>query len=248
MKIRANTIKIILLIILQIFVVYVLFNLILVGLIYHFVVPKVDEFFSQPSRTDLALEALEEKYGESFAFESSIGADTSGVFSIYVTCESMPNKRIKVGKEYSYEPYTDNYLAVKYEDETKNYLYNSITEYFSDVRIFYDASTSGTISPEVPIDISFEEFLSSPTGPHHLIIEVKESAFTSREDAEKFAKKLENTGLTYFLSIIVIEDHIYGTLSKDELSKKMGYREFVECLKVGKEPEREQYYLEWLEN
>ena len=105
-----------------------------------------DIFDNEPkvNVNELALEYMEQKYGEKFEYSAPVGASYTGTRSFLATCESFGDKKILVQienyKDRENRVIRDNYIAVKYEDKVREFFKQISDEEFGASEIFYNAS------------------------------------------------------------------------------------------------------------
>ena len=198
---------------------------------------------------DAALEYMEQKYGEKFEFVAPWGDSMTGDHELVVACESLAGERIIVKiSNYKSEDrvFQDNYLAVKYYEETVGFLSQCANEVFGDSKVYYKVARSA-LSPELPADASFEEYFADEEGFISANIAVKASSFTSKEQAENVMDPiLSACGAGYIgVLLVVVDDAEYESLDVDTLGKKAVLGQFVHCARLTKQGSDVQ--LEWLE-
>ena len=155
---------------------------------------------------DRALEYLEQKYGEKFEYDSTFGTGT--VFStpdkrkIFVTCKSLPEKRILVaisgkGKK---ETYSDNYMEYFYEKKTADYLSKAAEEYLKDITVESNFPAFPSEEGIVP-ETSFEDYILLTTVS--VIISVNDSD-SDKDKVFEFVNALKRQGVHFELDIKII--------------------------------------------
>lgn len=198
---------------------------------------------------DAALEYMEQKYGEKFEYVAPWGNSMSGDHELIVTCESLAGKDIFV-KISSYRDedrvFQDNYLAVKYGEETASFLNQCANEVFGESKVYYNVAEKA-LSADLLADASFEEYLADEAGYLSAYIAVRESSFTEKEQAEKVTDSILLACGAGYISIIlaVVDDAEYEFLDEDMLEEKIVLRQFARCARLTKENGDVQ--LEWLE-
>ena len=197
---------------------------------------------------DAALEYMEQKYGEKFEFVAPWGDSMTGDHELIVTCESLAGKDIIVKiSDYRSEDrvFQDNYLAVKYYEETVSFLSQCANEVFGDSKVYYKVAKSA-LSPELPADASFEEYFADEEGFISAYIAVKASSFTSKEQVENVTEPiLSACGAGYLcVLLVVVDDAEYELLEEDTLTKKIVRRQFVHCARLTRQGSDIRF--EWL--
>lgn len=196
-----------------------------------------------------ALEYMEQKYGEKFEYVQPWGNSMSGDHELIVACESLAGREIVVKiSNYKEENrvFQDNYLAVKYCEETVDFLGQCANEIFGESRVYYNVAHKA-LSAGLSADASFEEYFADEEGFTVALITVKESSFTSREQAEKVMDPILSAygGWYLCINLIVVEDAEYESLDRDTLSDRIIRREFKNCARLTKQ--NDDVVLKWLE-
>jgi hypothetical protein len=195
-----------------------------------------DPVRNEPARNinDAALSYMEQKYGEEFEYAAPWGNSMSGTHELIVSCASLPGQEIVVQIEnYKRDDkvFRDNYLAVKYRQQTADFVNDCAVEVFGRATIFYEAANDG-LSSSLPADASFDEFLADTRVPLGVMIEVKASDLSSREQAEKVAKLIAERSAGFYLTLVAVDDDVYGALDRKSLNERIPSRQFVECASI----------------
>ena len=183
---------------------------------------------------DVALEYMEQKYGEKFDYGASYGNSMSGTHDLLVKCESFPDQYVLVEIENyrsSNKIFGDNYLAVKYQAECIDLFHSYATDIFGEATIFYEVSRL-SLSPDLPVAATLEEYLADTRVPLVIMAEVRASDFSSEGQAQRFAELIAANGTLFYISLVIVDDNEYGTLSSKDLDKKMSLDQFVDCAKI----------------
>jgi hypothetical protein len=182
----------------------------------------------------VALAYMEQRYGEKFEYVAPWGNSMSGTHELLVECVSLPGQKILVQVE-NYKKadklFLDNYLAVKYYQETVDFIRDSATSEYASVSVFYDVFKDG-LSPELSPDATFAEFLSDPRLQFAITIEVKASDFVSEDQTEKIAELIAKYGTHYWLSVVFVEDSQYGTFDEKTIGEAIVLNNFVCCAQI----------------
>ena len=183
---------------------------------------------------ELGISYMEEKYGEHFVFAASAGDSMTGTRQFFVTGDSMPNQRIMVEIENfrtDNKVFRDNYLAVKYQDETIEFIRSIASQYYSNFNVYYKAS-SVCQSVDLSADASFEEYLADGRAELIVMMELKASEFTSRDTLQNIVDKITDSCKNMTLTVIVVDDNIFDTLDRDGLNNRIAHRDYVALAKV----------------
>lgn len=181
-----------------------------------------------------ALAYMEEKYGETFTYSASYGNSMSGTREFLVTCDSLPGKQILVQVENfrsNDRVFRDNYLAVKYQDATISLFRGCFSDSYPDVNVFYEP-TKQPQSAELSADAGFEDFLADWDNEMIVMIELKASEFTGTAPMDEIAEKIAQSCKLATLTVVVVEDDVFGTLDRSGLNDCIFNKEYVARAKV----------------
>ena len=181
-----------------------------------------------------ALEYMEQKYGEKFEYAYPYGDSMTGTHQLLVTCDSYPDQLILVSIENyrtDNKVFLDNFIAVKYRDQTVDFIRTCSNQIFGETVVFYKVDAQA-LSPEITVDATFEEFLADTRVPLNILLEVKASTFVSEEQIEQLAEFLFTYGTEYYLSVVFIDDDLFGTFDETAIEQHMASGSYVYCTKV----------------
>jgi len=198
------------------------------------------------SINDMALSHMEQRYGIRFEYSEPWGNSLSGTREFLATSESLPNQQIFVQIENFRDEdrvFRSNFLAVKHEAETISFLRDIASHFFSEANVYYEAAHDG-LSPSLPTNATFEEFLADTRVPLNVMVEVSESAFASKEKVNELAELIAASGAHFLLTVVVVADDLFGTLSRQELSWQISLRQFVYCARVTRRDNG--IHVEWI--
>lgn len=196
---------------------------------------------------EAALQYMEQKYGEKFEYVQPWGNSMSGDHELIVTCESLAGRHILV-KINNYKDenrvFQDNYLAVKYYEETVNFLKQCANEVFGDSRVYYKPARKA-LSAGLSADASFEEYFADEAGFTSAYIVVKASSFTAKEQAANVMDPILSAHGGWYLSIklVVVDDAEYESLDEGTLKDIIAASQYVHCAIQTKE--NDDVWLEW---
>lgn len=196
-----------------------------------------------------ALEYMEQKYGEKFEFVAPWGDSMTGNHELIVSCESLPDKDIivKISNYRSEDKvYQDNYVAVKYCEETAEFLGQCANEVYGDSKVYYSVARRA-LSPELPADASFEEYLADEEAHIKADIVVKASSFTAKEQVENVTDPILSVCKSKYVGVLVVmvDDAEYEFLDKETLREIIIRDQYVHCARLTKEGSNVR--LDWLE-
>lgn len=167
---------------------------------------------------DLALAYMEQKYGEKFEYTAPWGNSMDGTREFLVSCKSLPGQDIVVQVENfkkENKVFSDNYIAVKYHDETIDFLEKCADEEFGETKVTYRVAKSA-LSPELSAQASFDDFLSDKKSFISASIYIRESSFKEKEQVNKIADKISSKCSAEHLGILftIITDSEYENLEE----------------------------------
>ena len=174
-----------------------------------------DIFDNEPkvNVNELALEYMEQKYGEKFEYKAPAGSSYTGNRTFLATCESFGDETVVVQVEnYKTDERTfrDNYLAIKYADRMFDYLSQIVNNQFDESKLYY-APTGKPLSADLPADATFEEYLMDSSDTINAFAVVKESDFNDMKQLSEVMETITSDCAAGSMSIVVlvIEDSKY---------------------------------------
>jgi len=184
----------------------------------------------QQNIIEVALVYMEQKYGESFIYVGPWGRSPSTTFELLVASESFPDRHILVQidnyRSVDDRIFRDNYIAVKYKEESIRFFQNTVSGIFGDVIIFYSVYMGGQ-SHDLPANATFEEFLADTHSPHVVFIELKASTFSSKNQIENVAELLAASGAHFYLTALVVDDNEFGAHDINMHRENISFGRFV---------------------
>jgi len=182
----------------------------------------------------VALEYMEEKYGEKFEYAAPFGNSMTGTHELMVKCAGFPSESILVRIENykrDNKSFLDNYLAVKYKEETIAFLKSCAVQVFGEGNIIYEVNTLA-LSPDLGINATFEEYLADTYVPLHILVEVKESNYSSKEQAQQYAELVAANGSEFYLTILFVHDSDYGLVDREAFNRQITSKNYAYCAKA----------------
>lgn len=183
---------------------------------------------------DIALKYMKQKYNEEFEYYAPFGNSMSGTHQLLVKCDSFPNQEILVQIEnYKKEDkvFLDNYLAVKYHEDTVAFVSKCANQVFTEADVYSDIMPQ-VLSAALPATAMFEEYLADTRVPLQIFIEVKASNFASEDQIQELADLLGAYGSHFYLSVVISEDSKFGSENIDALDDKVVTGDFLRCADV----------------
>ena len=177
---------------------------------------------TEPSQNinDRALLHMQEKYGEEFTYLSPWGNRMTGNREFLASCNSLPGQPVLVRIE-NYKSDTpvfgDNYWTEYFKQETIDYFQEVANEVFSESIIHYQTNKSN-VTDALGVGTVFEDYYCDPSTQIVVYIEVKASVYTSEDQFSQFFAKLRGSQGKIMVSVIVVDDSVYGTLDHSEIS------------------------------
>lgn len=188
---------------------------------------------------ELALEYLEQKYGEKFEYKAPRGMSYTGSCAISASCQSLGDElvyvRIDNYNDDDKRVFHDNYIAVKYHNEISLFFENCGKSVFSSVRVFYDTSEY-PFSSDLQANASVEQLLNIKEAQFVVRLAVKESEFHSREQFSDISDIVfeQCNADDLEITIIVVADEEYDLVDKNDLQDKFGTQSFVDCAVISR--------------
>ena len=204
------------------------------------------------NKRELAVEYMEKKYGEKFEYSPGGGGTSiSDTQFLLVTCASFPGQDIVVLiQKYLTDKdnmiFSDNYLAVKYRDETVEFITGCAESVFVGANVFINDLVYRANSPGLSANATFAEYLSDTRVHFTIMIEVKASSFTSKEQAQQATGLIGAHGTNFYLTIVVVDDDDFGKFDRAALNAQIRSGQFVECASI-KHFDGEEIQIRWLE-
>lgn len=168
---------------------------------------------------EMALQLMEEKYGEVFNYCAPAGSSYTGTRRFSVTCDSLPDRRIYVQIEryqYADRTFSDNYCAVKYADKIKELLQQAADSKFDEAKVYYDP-TGKPHSPNFDNNTTFEEYLADENTWMSVVIGIKQSDYIDVSQIESLVSELDDVlpyGTIHIL-FYAIADNMYIDADED---------------------------------
>lgn len=152
------------------------------------------------SRSDRMVEYINDKYDDEFTFESVYGGHVgSDNHKIIVSSEKFPGEEIIVFCDASgdEEVYSDNYLGIKFEEQTAELISDTLSEAFGEDPFIYYFPSDYSMTSGASDDTSFEEYISSPSSGIDFIaiVNCKADEFSEDEVVGKVQNCLKDAGI-----------------------------------------------------
>lgn len=170
---------------------------------------------------EYVLSYMEQKYGEPFTYAGASGNSMTGTHELYVSCESLPDQRIKVVvDDYAGDTRTirDNYLQYKYDDAIRAILEEAIERVFSDYVLYY-APTDAVPEEELMADATVEEVFNDAGTMLNVKVEVRSSELASIEKAEQCMTAIEGYMAQYYFVFVSVDESDFGQYTNEELNE-----------------------------
>lgn len=201
---------------------------------------------SKKDINETALEQMERKYKEKFTYEGPYGDSMSGTRKLLASCASLDGLVLIEVENYRNESvvYRDNYLAVRYQEETEAFLRQCAEEEFSAVKISYKVRQI-VLSKDLAADATFEEYLAEGGVPLSFYIGVKSSDYTSEEQVQRLIEHIGASGAEFYMSFLVLEDDAFNALDALDLEQIQCKKDYVRCAAINELGGSVQ--IKWLE-
>lgn len=181
----------------------------------------------------VALEYMEQKYGEPFEYVGPWGNSMSGTHELLARCDSLQEPVLVEIENYREDDkvFRDNYIAVKYKQQTADLLQECAESVFGEANVYYEVRKI-VMSDGITADATFEDYLADTSGPLAAFIEVKGSSFSDRSEAELIGRSILEHIASFDVMLVAIEDSVYGTLDRDGIKDRITHREFEQCAEI----------------
>ena len=162
---------------------------------------------------ELALEYLEQKYGEKFEYYAPAGASYTGTRTFLAKCESLGDKTVVVqvvNYKTDERQYKDDYLEVKYAGQMRDYLSQIVNNQFGESKMYY-APGGKPLSADLPADATFDDYRMDSSGTINGIAVVKKSDYKDMEQLSQVMETITSNcaAASISLVVLVIEDSKY---------------------------------------
>lgn len=139
----------------------------------------------------------------------------------------------------------DNYMVVKYEKQTREFLESQAERYFDEVTVFYDVA-SKAVANNFNKNTSFETFIRDESNSISAYVAIDATGFVRESDMLVVAQNIESGIGAEYLSIIIVvlDSGVYRNVDEETVGRKIGARDFVKCLRLTREDGEVEY--EWL--
>jgi len=195
---------------------------------------------------EMALSHMEQKYGEKFEHAAQYGNSMTGTREFLATCKSLPGQHVLVQIEnYTGDDriFRDNYIAVKYLQDTIDFLHDCAVKVFGEANVYYVVNIDG-LSPELSATAAFDEYLADDRVPLVILIEAKESSYSGEGQFNEIAEHISSKVSKFLLTMVIVDDASYGSYDRDSLYQQVSLRRFVHCARINKLDNGIQ--VEWL--
>lgn len=161
----------------------------------------------------LALEYMEQKYGEKFEYSAPTGSSYTGNRTFLAKCESFGDKTVVVqivNYKTDERQYRDNYLEIKYADRLFDYLSQIVNNQFGESKVYYGPAGK-PLSADLPANATFEDYLMDPSGTINAMVVVKKSDYKDMKQLSEIMETISSNCAAGSMSIVVlvIEDSKY---------------------------------------
>jgi len=191
---------------------------------------------SSKNINEIGIEYIEEKYDEKCDYGLPYGDSITGTHQLLIKCAGFPDQNILVridNYKKDNKIFSDNYLAVKYRDDTIELIRGYAKKIFGEANVFYYVDYQA-LSNELSATATFNDFISNKSTPLNIDIEVKSSSFISKEQVGQVAKLIAVNGTRFTLRVIVVDDSVYGTFDDKTIEKYVQLRKYVHCAVISK--------------
>lgn len=160
---------------------------------------------------DDCLSYLENKYSSEFTYVQNDRTEiTASYLKIFVQNAAYPDGNIFVEEELTGDgvKFHDNYVAVKYQQETKALLEEISTGLFGECRVIYTANTSLFQPDEYNDSTAFEEFISQKASKIYasVLLPPEHSDENKEQELKQLAQQCIERNLCCTCDLYYVED------------------------------------------
>ena len=161
----------------------------------------------------------------------------SGTHKLMVSCGSLPEREIQVeiADFRSDKPvFMDNYLAVKYEADTREFLKNCAESVFGTAEVFYSAADGGQ-SSTLSGDADFVTYLADQRVSLNATVEVNGSGTdtaTLEAKSVQLGQLATGHGSRIYLTVLAVSREKFGLLNAGDLNRTVSKNDFIYCSRV----------------
>lgn len=116
--------------------------------------------------------------------------------------------------------YHDNYLAVKYEDETKSYIEDCVAQFYDNAIVHFEAPQTG-LTGGLSADADFASYMADSGAILTGVIELRDSDYLTQFDVSRMAGAMAMYGTSFDFDFVVLSDDVFDTLSVDEIRERI---------------------------
>lgn len=158
----------------------------------------------QKSVNELALKHMEQKYGEKFEYVKPAGASYTGTRNFFATGHVLV--QIDNFKDEDKRVFRDNYIALKYEQKTQDWIKEIVDKEFPESKVYYNAPEHA-LSADLPGNATFEQFLADPETILSTVIAVKYSDYSNKDQLKAIVEKISAASAAQRINLAI---HILG--------------------------------------
>lgn len=161
---------------------------------------------------DACIENMNQKYGTKFEYIEPIDdhQPTASSLKIYVSHVDYPGSRILVTAMRKDEGigYLDNFLVIKYAEETRKTLQEAADAVYGDCRVAYDTQNHRVLSDAFDASISFADYAKRADADISAKLLISPSHSTDQKDQEldALAEQLKSKQIVARLQVYYVSD------------------------------------------
>jgi hypothetical protein len=177
---------------------------------------------------DAGLAHMEERYGLPFEFSSRVDGTPFGnanVRRFLVTTPSLPDEIfVEAIATESGREFRDNFLAVKFRQDMYEKIKSVANGVFTETIVFYNVSRRA-LSPELPVDSTFEEYSTDLRSGIIATVVVSENLFYEPLVAT-FAERFLDTNISATFRFVVLDEETINLLADMHIGEIIGQRKY----------------------
>lgn len=180
----------------------------------------------------LAVSYLNNRYHDDFSSFTVLDVDDYGEACVSAKSRFLNGEvvhvKFNINDFVSERLFYDDYLLLKYRDETVHYLDSLLKHEFSDYIIHYDP-TNVFVWSAVPENASFARVFYEGDFEFSFIVEVRDSDILCEEKLNKFFGYLNSLGVDNDIYFVSMDDSLYGHMSENELRYDIATGSYLHC-------------------
>lgn len=159
-----------------------------------------------------AMDKMASDYGDTFSYEKREGD------GFLVKSDALDaDVYVEAAEDGEYQ---DNYLAVKYEGETKLYIEDCVAQFYDNAIVHFEAPQIG-LTGGLSADADFASYMADSGAVLTGVIELRDSDYLTQFDVSRMAGAMAMYGTAFDFDFVVLPDDVFDTLSLKEIQERI---------------------------